>query len=78
MVQTVLEQAPKETLPIARVLLLSVFLTFLGEALSEWCKNLNLNVFVPIITITCHLLILSYWLPLIQQMFTTLTRILIE
>lgn len=78
MVRTVLEQAPKETLPIARVLLLSVFLTFLGEALSEWCKNLNLNVFVPIISITCHLLILSYWLPLIQQMFTTLTRILIE
>lgn len=78
MVRTVLEQAPKETLPIARVLLLSVFLTFLGEALSEWCKNLNLNVFVPIISITSHLLILSYWLPLIQQMFTTLTRILIE
>ncbi len=77
-IRTLLEQAPKETLPITRVLLFSVFLTFLAEALSEWCRNVNLEVFVPIISISCHLLILSYWLPLIQQMFTTLTRLLIE
>ena len=76
--RTVLEQAPKEALPILRVLLFSVFLTFLGEALSSWCKNMNLDAFVPIISVSCNLLILSYWLPLIQQMFTTLTRLLIE
>ncbi|MCZ8537950.1 MULTISPECIES: hypothetical protein [Paenisporosarcina] len=77
-VRHVLEQAPKEALPIARVLLISVFLTFLGEALIEWCRNLNLNTFVPIISVSCHVLILTYWLPLIQQMFNTLTRLLIE
>lgn len=77
-VRTVLEQAPKESLPIARVLLLSVFLSFLGETLSEWFKNLNLHSFVPLISISCHLLILTYWLPLIQQMFNTLTKLLIE
>jgi len=77
-VRTILEQAPKESLPIARVLLLSVFLTFLGEALSEWCKNMNLNTFVPLIYVSTNLLILTYWLPLIQQMFSTLSRLLIE
>ncbi|WP_075618059.1 hypothetical protein [Paenisporosarcina indica] len=77
-VRTVLEQAPKESLPIARVLLLSVFLTFLGEALSEWCKNLKLDAFVPLIYVSSNLLILTYWLPLIKQMFSTLTRLLIE
>ena len=77
-VRTILEQAPKESLPIARVLLLSVFITFLGEALSEWCKNMNLNTFVPLIYVSTNLLILTYWLPLIQQMFSTLSRLLIE
>jgi hypothetical protein len=78
MVRTVLEQAPKEALPITRVLLLSVLLSFLGEALSEWCRNLSLGTFVPLISISCHILILTFWFPLIQQMFTTLTRLLIE
>jgi len=77
-VKTILEQAPKEALPITRVLLLSVFISFIGEALSEWCRNLSLNTFVPLISISCNLLILTYWLPLIQQMFGTLTRLLIE
>jgi hypothetical protein len=77
-VRTILEQTPKEALPIVRVLLISVFLTFIGEALSTWCRNLNLIAFSPIISISCHLIILTYWLPLIQQMFTTLTRLLIE
>ena len=77
-VRTILEQTPKDALPITRVLLLSVFLTFLGEALSEWCRNLNLDTFVPLISISSNLLILTYWLPLIQQMFNTLTRLLIE
>lgn len=77
-VRTVLEQAPKEALPIIRVLIISVFLTFIGEALSEWSRNLNLNAFTPLISISVHLLILTYWLPLIQQMFTTLSRLLID
>ncbi len=77
-VQTILEQAPKEAQPIVRVLLFSVFLTFLSDALSEWCKNLHLEAFVPIISVSCHILILTYWLPLIQQMFNTLTKLLIE
>lgn len=77
-VRAVLEHAPKEALPIIRVLIISVFLTFISEALSEWSRNLNLNAFTPLISISCHLLILTYWLPLIQQMFTTLSRLLIK
>lgn len=76
--QQIILAVPSEGGPIIRILLISVFFTFLSEALSAWFKNLSYDLYIPMIQISCNVIVLSLWIPLIKKMFSILSSLIIE
>lgn len=77
-IQQIVIAIPSEAGSIIRILLISVFFTFLGEALAAWFRNLHYELFVPLVQISCNIIVLSQWIPLIKKMFSILSNLIIE
>jgi hypothetical protein len=76
--QQIILTVPSEGGPIIRILLISIFFTFLSEALCAWFRNLSYDLYIPMVQISCNIIVLSQWIPLIKKMFSTLSSLIIE